>query len=96
MDTDRQQWRLDDRTGVKTGMQTDSWQDFNTEHTGTTSHVTLNFVTVSVPVLPREYITVADDWYPRIIRILCGKGQVGKEVEGSVRKEIEGHTGSRR
>ena len=94
MNTDGRQYRLDSRTeehkyiDVETGTQTGSLNGFNTaytghtRHTGTTGNVTLNFVAVSVPIFPREYVSVADDGYSRIIRILRGQRGRWRSKEG--------------
>ena len=74
---------------IKTCMRTDSWQDYNTAPTGTPSDVTLNFVTVPVPVVPRKYIPIADDRYPRIVGILSGRGR-GEGGKGEVTEEMAG------
>ena len=63
-------------------MQTDSWQSCNTARTGASSDVTLDLVTVTVPVFPGENIPVADDWYPWVVRILCAG--MDKEIQEGV------------
>lgn len=63
-------------------MQTDSWQSCSTALTGSSSDVTLDLVTVTVPVLPREYISIADNWDPRIVRILSAG--IDEEIEEGV------------
>jgi hypothetical protein len=49
----------------------------------------LDLVTVTVPVLPGEYIPIADNWYPRIVRILsAGKDEKIKEGVGEDKRSI--------